>query len=220
MAHRYRGGNSAAGHRGGAEAGPKTPLLAGGLALVPGNAWPAIWLAPLGRQSMTDRCTCIPLIGVFLVAVWGLGDLAAGRSYFRKALVAVAAGLLLIYTLRAGWEVAGWANTESLLRGAKEAAADNTAERSGRTAARLAKALAGEGLTSEAIECYREALGVQPDDALRQNHRGLLLRNTASSPRLQRVGRFRLHAVMLDSQTAHCGRNFARRRCSDSAYWK
>ena len=36
---------------------------------------PVIGVVQAGTQAMADRYTYVPLIGIFLLVVWGLGDL-------------------------------------------------------------------------------------------------------------------------------------------------
>ncbi len=53
---------------------------------------PAIGLVQVGRQAMADRFTYLPLIGLLLIAVWGMGDLL-GR---RPAIAALLAGAAIV----------------------------------------------------------------------------------------------------------------------------
>ena len=59
----------------------KRPYLFVGWFWYLGTLVPVIGLVQVGGQSMADRYTYIPLIGVFIAATWGVGDLAtAGRT--------------------------------------------------------------------------------------------------------------------------------------------
>ena len=51
-------------------------------------------MVQVGSQSMADRYTYVPLVGVFIAAVWLVGDLAARRAALRKA-----AGLAAVVVL-------------------------------------------------------------------------------------------------------------------------
>ena len=46
---------------------------------------PAIGLVQVGRQAMADRFTYLPLIGLLLIAVWGMADLLGRRPDNRRA---------------------------------------------------------------------------------------------------------------------------------------
>ena len=56
---------------------------------------PVIGLVQVGVQSMADRYTYLPSIGLFLALAWGLGDMAAIANRWRAGATAGAAGLLL-----------------------------------------------------------------------------------------------------------------------------
>jgi hypothetical protein len=43
-----------------------------------GTPVPVIGLVQVGTQSMADRYTYVPLIGVFVMVVWGVSDLTGG----------------------------------------------------------------------------------------------------------------------------------------------
>jgi tetratricopeptide (TPR) repeat protein len=91
--------------------------------LIVGWLWFLGTLAPvigvlkvIGGQGIGDRYTYIPLIGLFLMAVWGAAD-AAGRVGVRRW-AAAAAGALLLVGLTAGtWQqVAYWHDSLALWR--------------------------------------------------------------------------------------------------------
>ena len=56
----------------------KRPYLAVGWFWYLGTLVPVIGLVQVGAQSMADRYTYIPLIGIFIAVVWGIGELTAG----------------------------------------------------------------------------------------------------------------------------------------------
>jgi hypothetical protein len=59
-----------------------------------GTLVPVIGLVQVGIQSMADRYTYIPLIGIFIIIVWGISDLAA-RWQYRRIFLAISAGCVL-----------------------------------------------------------------------------------------------------------------------------
>ena len=72
-----------------------------------GTLVPVIGLVQVGLQGMADRYTYVPLIGLFIAASWGLGDLAGAlaiRSASRRAVVGA-----LVVALPAACAAESWA---------------------------------------------------------------------------------------------------------------
>jgi tetratricopeptide (TPR) repeat protein len=59
--------------------GRKRPYLAVGWLWFFGTLIPVIGLVQVGVQSMADRYTYVPLIGLFIILVWGCGDFLLAR---------------------------------------------------------------------------------------------------------------------------------------------
>jgi protein O-mannosyl-transferase len=87
---------------------------------------PVIGLVQVGSQSMADRFTYVPLIGIFIILAWGLSDLTAkwrGRELWLGA--AAALGLVALMTL--SWHQLGyWRNSKSLFEHAVEVTENNS----------------------------------------------------------------------------------------------
>ena len=90
-----------------------------------GTLVPAIGLVQVGEQSMADRYSYVPLIGLFLAAVWGAADLTSGWRRQRLWLGAAAGGILLACGLLTAGETRVWVNTETLFTQAIRVQADN-----------------------------------------------------------------------------------------------
>jgi tetratricopeptide (TPR) repeat protein len=79
-----------------------------------GTLVPVIGLIPLGAQSMSNRYTYIPMIGILLTVVWAVADLS--KQWRRQtALMAAFVGLILslcIWRTRA--EIVYWQTSETL----------------------------------------------------------------------------------------------------------
>jgi tetratricopeptide (TPR) repeat protein len=72
-----------------------------------GTLVPVAGLVQVGGQSMADRYTYVPLIGIFIMLAWGAGDLLGG--HLRPALLAPAvAALLLALTVLTRNQVRTW----------------------------------------------------------------------------------------------------------------
>jgi tetratricopeptide (TPR) repeat protein len=120
---------------------------------------PTIGVVQVGEQAMADRYMYLPLLGVFASAVWGAEDLfgrwKAGR---------LAGGILTILLLGGcGWlswvQVQYWQDsvslwTHCLATGAESATAHHD----------LGQALVAVGESQKAVEQYKAALKLDPND--------------------------------------------------------
>jgi tetratricopeptide (TPR) repeat protein len=104
----------------------RQPWLAMGWFWFLGMLAPVIGLVQVGVQSMADRYTYLPSIGLFIMVAWGL-DALAGRFRLGRIALAAAAGLALggcLWTARL--QAAHWRDSESLYRHAMEATPENS----------------------------------------------------------------------------------------------
>jgi len=89
---------------------------------------PVIGLVQVGAQSMADRYTYLPSIGLFVAIVWASADLIealwhdAARSIAAGVLGAVAVGVAVILTIR---QVGYWKDSETLFAHALAVSDDN-----------------------------------------------------------------------------------------------
>src|SRR5438034_9805652 len=67
----------------------RQPWLATGWLWYLGTLVPVIGIVQVGTQSMADRYSYVPLIGVFICLVWGIADVLAPRRLGRPALAAM-----------------------------------------------------------------------------------------------------------------------------------
>ncbi len=120
---------------------------------------PVIGLVQIGWQAMADRYTYIPLIGIFVIVVWGFSDPVMKLFSLRKLLPAV--GIMLIFALSAAtwFQVRHWRDTGSLFSHALAIDWNNF-----RAHESLATAMAKRGEYHQAIEHYSEAMRLRPED--------------------------------------------------------
>jgi len=122
-----------------------------------GTLVPVIGLIQVGSQSLADRYTYVPLIGLFLMVAWGIPDLLA-RCRYRSITVPTAAGLVLLAcAMTARTQVKYWENSGALWTHALEITTEND-----RAHNNLGLVLAGQGRVSEAIAHYNEAVRIKP----------------------------------------------------------
>ncbi len=137
--------------------GKKQPYLIVGWLWYLGTLVPVIGLVQVGMQSMADRYTYIPLIGIFIMLVWGLADVAR-RWRMPAAVPVLAAGMVILVSGGLTWKQTGyWKNSEVLFRRALVVTEDNFVIHYN-----LANVLARRDNSAEAIFHYRQTLRIKP----------------------------------------------------------
>ena len=139
------------------------PYLFVGWAWFVGALVPAIGIVQVGIQAMADRYTYLPLIGLFIALVWGLGDLPASGGRRRRLLGACAAISLFGCAALTVRQVHFWRNSATLFQRAVRVTPNNYLAYNN-----LGFYLSGQGNAAAAMTNYVEALRIKPDyeDAL------------------------------------------------------
>jgi tetratricopeptide (TPR) repeat protein len=127
-----------------------------------GTLLPVIGLVQVGVQSRADRYLYIPLIGLSIVIVWGLGEIAERcaehGAEFRSIAVAIAAIACCACGVVAWSTAAYWRNSVTLFRHAIEVTEDNWA-----ALTTLSQVLLTEDRVDEAMPYIAEALRLRPN---------------------------------------------------------
>jgi protein O-mannosyl-transferase len=110
-------------------------------------------------QSIADRYTYLPSIGVFLAMAWGMAGLATRSRAWRTGMVLGAIVLLGGCLLETRYQLHYWRNTATLFRRAAEV----TPQSNSMSYYMLGNAEAEAGNLAEAARCYRAALRIAPD---------------------------------------------------------
>jgi Flp pilus assembly protein TadD len=167
--------------------GKRIPYLPVGWFWFLGMLVPVIGIVQVGSQAMADRYTYLPLIGIFIIAVWGMYDLA-GRLKVKDVDLGAAAVLLLVALGALTWRQAGyWRTTETLFRHTLDVTSPGNQVARGM----YANAFLERGEFDEATRLYTAALAENPMDHFANFGIGriLLLRGRAAEalPFLQRA---------------------------------
>ena len=94
--------------------GKRFPYLALGWFWYVGTLVPVIGLVQVGGQSMADRYTYIPLIGVFIMIAWGVPEVLKERRY-QKTVITILSGIIIIPLIMLTWQQTGvWKDSVSL----------------------------------------------------------------------------------------------------------
>jgi tetratricopeptide (TPR) repeat protein len=119
---------------------------------------PVIGLIQVGGQSMADRYSYIPLIGLFIMAAWGVPDLTRGLKH-REGILSLLAGTVIITTAALTWQQLGyWRDNFSLYRHTLQVTAGNYVIHNN-----LGNAFANKWDLDAAIQEFYEALRINPN---------------------------------------------------------
>jgi tetratricopeptide (TPR) repeat protein len=125
-----------------------------------GTLVPVIGLVQVGNQSLANRYTYVPFIGIFLALAWGVPALTKHWRHQVFVLFTLATAAILICIPVTRLQIGYWKNSEILFQYASTII-DNNWE----AHARLGLVFSKEGRLDEAISQYREALRLKPNDA-------------------------------------------------------
>ena len=135
-----------------------------------GTLVPVIGLIQVGEQSMADRYTYVPLIGLFLIAAWGIPELLGAQPFRRIALPAAAALVLGACVVAARVQVGYWRNNFTLWEHAAQVTSGNYIAHNN-----LGVGLANQGKSDEAVFHFSEAARIKPNYPEAHNNLGLAL---------------------------------------------
>jgi tetratricopeptide (TPR) repeat protein len=178
------------------------PYLAVGWFWTLGMLVPVIGLVQVGEQAMADRYAYLSLIGVSIVIVWGVRDLATALPPLRLALVVIVPVVLVACTALTSRQVLHWRDGQSVFehaltvternyfahnhlgrtfenRGEVELAARQyeaaiAIRPSAGTLSNLGAALAKLGRHEDAVARFEDALRLEPDSASAHSNLGVV----------------------------------------------
>jgi tetratricopeptide (TPR) repeat protein len=131
---------------------------------------PVIGLLQVGQQAYADRYTYLPQIGVCFGVTWTAADWAGERPLRRAVLAGIAVVVLCAFLVGALIQTSYWRDSETLWVHTLSSTRDNYVARND-----LGVVFFNEGRTDEAIDQYREAVQIEPDDAEAHNNLGFAL---------------------------------------------
>jgi FOG: TPR repeat len=132
-----------------------------------GTLVPVIGLVQVGSQSMADRYTYVPLIGLFIMVAWGASDLIARWPHRESLLRAGALLAIVACAVAARAQLGHWQDTVTVWSHALAVTNDNA-----RAHNNLGVALALTGRSDEAFAHYLEAVRIDPEYADAQYNLG------------------------------------------------
>jgi tetratricopeptide (TPR) repeat protein len=139
----------------------KKPYLATGWFWYLGTLVPVIGLVQAGGQSMADRYTYLPSIGIFLLLVWAWHARVCRRQRPRALAAATALAVIAVLALATRSQLALWSSDVTLFEHAVRVTRDNYLAHYG-----LGHTFVTQGRNREAEAEYREALRIKPRAAI------------------------------------------------------
>jgi tetratricopeptide (TPR) repeat protein len=134
-------------------------LLMGWLWFV-GTLVPVCGLIQVGLQSIADRYTYLPTLGILIFAVWGATELTSSWRHQTALLAAAGSAAVLLCAVLTRQQLAYWQDGETLFRHAIAVTENNYIAQYN-----LGVALDQKNQTDEAIRQYEAVLRVKPDYA-------------------------------------------------------
>jgi protein O-mannosyl-transferase len=135
-----------------------------------GNLVPVIGVVQVGDQAMADRYVYFPLIGIFVMLVWGLSDLATVRLREQSTplLASIAAVIFFVLSLLTVRQIGTWASSNDLWSHALEVTKGNYVAEDYIGSALLVETYetTGQRYSDEATAHFRNALQINPHDAI------------------------------------------------------
>lgn len=132
--------------------------------LVTGWLWYLVTLVPvigfmrIGQHALADRYTYIPLIGLFIMAVWGASEVAQRLRVPQTVQIAVTATILATCSMLTYHQAGFWKDSVTLFSHALSVTDNNWLAHKN-----LAAALANRGDLEGALQHETEALRIRPD---------------------------------------------------------
>jgi protein O-mannosyl-transferase len=146
------------------------PYLAVGWFWFLGTLVPVIGLVQVGVQSMADRYTYLPSIGIFILVVWGISDLVAASPREVETCTIAGACALIACLVLTSIQLSYWRSDLALFSHTVAVTTDNYAADDC-----LGKTLHNLGMPDKAQLFYDEAIRLEPDYPLSQFDAGINL---------------------------------------------
>jgi protein O-mannosyl-transferase len=150
--------------------GRKRPWLFSGWFWFFGALLPVIGLIQSGQQSMADRFTYLPSVGLFIALTWGASEFSWQWKLPRMPVFFGAALILVACGMQTRIQLGCWQNSETLFTHALAVTKNNYIAHYN-----LGLAYFQQERIAEAIEQYQQALGINPDDSDAHNNLGTAL---------------------------------------------
>jgi len=151
-------------------AGRRLPYLAVGWLWYLGTLVPVIGLVQVGAQAMADRFTYIPLIGLFIITAWGVGDATATWGHRRVFMPTAIALVLIALMLCTHRQIEKWRDSITLFEHNLSVTSNNHLIHNN-----LGVALLERSEIQKAAQQFSEALRIEPHSVKAHTNLGVTL---------------------------------------------
>jgi len=152
----------------------KAPYFVVGWFWYLGTLIPVIGFIPVGHHLIADRYAYVPLIGIFIIAAWGVPELMAKWRHRDKVLT-ILAGVWIPILMTMTWaQIGHWKNSITIFKHAVRVT-DKKYPNLAFIHNNLGIALFAEQKNEEAISHYKMAIKIKPDYAEAHNNLGIAL---------------------------------------------
>ena len=134
-----------------------------------GTLVPVIGIVQVGSQSMADRYTYVPYFGLFVMLVWGAGDLFEKFALNINILRALCGAALVVFAVLSFWQTSLWRDNETLYKHTLAVTDPNYL-----ISHNLCYTLTFEDRLDEAEPYCRDSLRIKPDYSNVSNTLGIL----------------------------------------------
>jgi protein O-mannosyl-transferase len=145
----------------------KMPFLFVGWFVFLGTLIPVIGIVQVGTQSMGDRYTYLPSVGIIVMLVWGISSLIKDEEKSKNILFPMGIVILIILTVLTWRQCGYWKDTFELFNHAALVTQNNHFAHNKRGAL-----YAKRGQYPQAIEDFSTAISIRPDYTYAYNNRG------------------------------------------------
>lgn len=126
-----------------------------------GTLVPMLELVQFGKEGMADRFAYQALIGLFIMVCWGVSDLLGQRHFSAAWAGASGLAVLLALTMLSSRQISYWKTPETMWWHALEVVPNDWIAEG-----QVGRFLAVKGKEQEAVQHYRRAIAINPDDSL------------------------------------------------------
>ena len=148
----------------------KLPFLFVGWFWYLGTLVPVIGIVQVGSQSMADRYTYLPSIGIGIILAWGIMNLLPKERLQKIILIPLAVIVIILMTVLTWRQCGYWKNSITLFNHALNVTTDNYLAHN-----YVGLALAAQGKYREAESQYKSALEINPYYELAHFNLGIAL---------------------------------------------
>ena len=138
---------------------------------------PVIGLVQVGLQSMADRYTYLPMVGISLAIVWFCADIIERYPATRRPIAIITAVILAAFIATTYKQVGYWSSSQSLFQHTLDITHDNVTIENN-----LGVVLYRDGRREEAANLFRQALAVEPGNASAETNLGVVLAKQGKTP--------------------------------------